>query len=45
MLFSGIDKLTRMSEGKLEEGRRYAIQACDMLARDQLEMIAVATNR
>jgi hypothetical protein len=45
MLFSAIDKLTRMSEAKLDEGRRYAIQACVMLARDQLEMIALATNR
>ena len=45
MLFSAIDKLTRMSEAKLDEGRRYAIQVCVMLARDQLEMIALATNR
>ena len=45
LFFSAIDKLTCMSEGKLDEGRRYAIQSCVMLARDQLEMIALATNR
>jgi hypothetical protein len=44
MLFSAIDGLTRLSAGDLNAGRRLEIQACVLLARDQLDMIAFSTR-
>ena len=44
MLFSAIDGLTRLSAGNLNAGRRIEIQACVLLARDQLDMIAYSTR-
>jgi len=44
MLFAGINGLTRLSSGNLNTGRRLEIQACVMMARDQLDMIAYSTR-
>jgi len=43
-LFSAIGELTRLSAAKLDVGKRLAIQACVMMARDQLDMIALSTR-
>jgi hypothetical protein len=43
-LFSAIDELTRLSSGKLDAGKRLAIQSCAMIARDQLDLIALSTR-
>jgi hypothetical protein len=44
MLFSAINRLTRLSTGQLDTGRRLEIQACVLMARDQLDMIALSTR-
>jgi hypothetical protein len=44
MLFSAIHGLERLSAGDLNTGRRFEIQACVLLARDQLDMIAYSTR-
>jgi hypothetical protein len=44
MLFSAINGLTRLSAGKLDTGRRLEIQACVLMARDQLDVIALSTH-
>jgi hypothetical protein len=44
MLFSALNGLTRLSTGQLDTGRRLEIQACVLMARDQLDMIALSTR-
>jgi hypothetical protein len=44
MLFSAIHGLERLSAGDLNTGQRLEIQACVLMARDQLDMIALSTR-